>query len=65
MEGEGIQKFFEDLGVDPMDPVTLLVSRYMKAETMGFYTQQEFETGMKALNCSTIQELKHMMPKLY
>jgi hypothetical protein len=65
MEGEGIQKFFEDLGVDPMDPVTLLVSRYMKAETMGFYTQQEFETGMKALNCSTTQELKHMMPKLY
>lgn len=36
-----------------MDPVTLLVSMYMKAETMGFYTYQEFEHGLKALGCST------------
>lgn len=33
-----------------MDPVTLLISKYMNAETMGFYTYEEFETGLKALN---------------
>ena len=29
MEAEGIEKFFNDLGVDPMDLVTLLISKYM------------------------------------
>jgi DCN1-like protein 1/2 len=58
IEGEGIQKFFADLGVDPMDPVTLLISMYMKASTMGFYTYEEYECGMKSLNSNTASELK-------
>lgn len=65
IEGEGIQKFFAHVGVDPMDPVTLLISMYMQAKTMGFYTYEEFEHGMKALNSSTGAELKKQLPSLY
>jgi hypothetical protein len=32
-----------------MDIVTLLISKYMGAKTMGVYSQEEFETGFKAL----------------
>ena len=38
MEAEGIEKFLNDLGVDPMDIVTLNLSKYMQAATMGVYT---------------------------
>jgi DCN1-like protein 1/2 len=38
MEADGIERFFNDLGVDPMDLVTLQLSKYMQAETMGVYT---------------------------
>ena len=58
MEAEGIENFFTDLGVDPMDLVTLQLSKYMQAETMGVYTQQEFETGFRALGVTSISELK-------
>jgi DCN1-like protein 1/2 len=42
MEGDGIEKFFNDLGVDTMDIVTLMLSKYMEAKTMGTYTLEEF-----------------------
>ncbi len=33
----GIAKLCEDLGVDPSDPITLVISRYMGAAVMGEY----------------------------
>jgi DCN1-like protein 1/2 len=65
MEADGIERFFNDLGVDPMDLVTLQLSKYMQAETMGVYTQAEFETGLRALGVSTLSELKSKLPTLY
>ena len=39
MEGDGIAEFYDNLGVDAAsDPVTLLISFYMGAKTMGFYS---------------------------
>lgn len=39
MEGEGVANFYEHLGVDAAaDPVTLVISYYMGAQTMGVYT---------------------------
>ena len=37
IEGEGVVKFYEAIGVDPMDPLTLYISLIMKAECMGEY----------------------------
>ena len=65
IEVEGIQKFYDDLGVDPMNVVTLILSKHMQAETMGFYTFEEFERGFKALGVTSIPELKNKLPSLH
>lgn len=65
IEIDGMQKFFEDLNVDPMDIVTLLISKHMKAQTMGTYSWEEFECGFKTMQVSSIQDLKSKLPSLY
>lgn len=45
-----------------MNPVTLVISRHMSAETMGIYTFEEFEKGFKALGVQSIAELKSKLP---
>ena len=62
---DGLQKFFNDIGVEPVDPVTLLISKYMQAKTMGFYTWEEFECGFKSLGAQSIAEFKQKLPSLY
>lgn len=64
MEAEGVQKFFEDLGVDPMDPVTLMVSMHMKAKHMGVYEKSEFEEGFSSLGVDSISGLKSKITQL-
>ena len=64
MEAEGIQKFFMDLGIDPMDVLTLLISQYMQAETMGVYQYGEFEMLFKSLGIQSMEELKMKLPSL-
>jgi len=54
----GVEKFFGDLGVDIMDPVTLVISYYFKAQTMGQFTKAEFCNGMLELRCESIPDLK-------
>lgn len=66
MEGDGIALFYNHLGVDAAsDPVTLLISYYMSAQTMGFYTLEEFQKGMTKLAVSSVEELKKKLPSLY
>ena len=38
IEVEGLEKFFGDLGLDPSSPLSIVLSKYMKASTMGEYT---------------------------
>lgn len=43
MEAEGIQSFYTQLGIDAEnDMITFLFSYYMKAQTMGSHTLEEF-----------------------
>ena len=66
IEVEGLQKFFEDLGVNPgSDTVTILISSKMKAADMGTYKLQEFKDGFTAMGVSTTDELKRKLPSLY
>jgi len=60
----GIEKFFQDLGVDLMDPVTLVISYMCKAQTMGQYTKTEFATGMAELKCESIVDLKNSLKSI-
>jgi DCN1-like protein 1/2 len=51
--------------VDPMDIVTLVISKHMGAETMGEYSFEEFDKGFKDLGVQSINELKGKLPSLY
>lgn len=66
IEVEGLQKFFEDLGVNAAsDTVTILISCKMKAANMGVFTQPEFKEGFTQLGVSTVDELKRKLQQLY
>ena len=64
MEGEGIQQFCEELGISPLEPVILVISKHFKAETMGVFSKAEFCDGMATLGCSKIADLVNKLPEL-
>lgn len=64
MGAEGVQKLFEDLGVDPTDPVALVLAYHCGAQTMGEFTEAEFQRGLGALGCNTMLQLKAKIPAL-
>ncbi|CCI47080.1 unnamed protein product [Albugo candida] len=61
---EGILALCEALRVDPQDPVILVLSYFMKAANMCLYTRQEFHTGLRALQCHTLETLQQQIPHL-
>lgn len=62
IEVEGLQRFFEDLGVNPgSDTVTIMISCKMKAANMGVFTQAEFKEGFSQMSVSTVDELKRKL----
>ncbi len=66
IEIDGLQKFFEDLGVNAAtDIVTMLISMKMGAANMGIYTSAEFVNGFKALGVGSVDDLKKKLPQLY
>ena len=63
IEVEGLSQFYQDLGINPAtDTVSLLISYYMGAKTMGVYTKEEFTSGMVKLGVSTIDDLRMKLP---
>ena len=61
---EGVERICADIGVEPADVVTLVVSYFMKAANMGEFTHDEFITGMRAMGCDTAAKLKDKIPQL-
>ena len=64
IEAEGIQRFCSDIGIDPVDPVILVISKYFNASTMGIYKKEEFVSGMTSLGCDTMDKLRSKIPIL-
>jgi hypothetical protein len=64
MDPDGVERFFNELGVDPLDVSVLVLCWHFKAQRMCYFTQEEFVTGLLKLNCSTLQELKRKLPRL-
>lgn len=64
IEREGIESFCSDLGIDPLDPVILVIAFYFKAETMGIFKKIEFFQGFEALNCDSLQKLQQKLGEL-
>ncbi|KAG2444397.1 hypothetical protein HXX76_001150 [Chlamydomonas incerta] len=61
---DGVQKFCEDLGVEPSDIVMLVISYHMGAAVMCEYSQGEFVTGLMKLGAETLGRLRSKLPEL-
>lgn len=61
---DGIQRFCDDLGVDPADVVMLVLAWRMDALLMCTFTRAEFVGGMGKLRCDSIVSLKARLPAL-
>jgi len=64
IRAEGIQALCEELGVSTLDPVTLVISYYCKAEQMGIFKREEFYCGMQRLGCDDIGKLRAKLEEL-
>jgi len=58
IEVAGIEKFCSDLGVDPSDPIMLIISWQMGAATMCVYTREEWTRGLTEMGCDSIDALR-------
>ena len=61
---EGIMRLCEDLGVEPEDVVVLVLSWHLGAQSMGEYTQDEFEGGLAKLGVDTLAKLRARLPRM-
>lgn len=60
----GIEKFCEDIEIDPIDPVILVISMKMSATSMGKYSREEFMGGMRKMGVDSVDKLKAKLPSL-
>jgi len=61
---DGIEKFCSDIGLTPDNVLVLLVAWKLGAQTMGYFTKEEWMSGMRKMNCDSVQKLKTHLPKL-
>ncbi|XP_060801403.1 DCN1-like protein 5 [Amyelois transitella] len=61
---EGMEKFCEDLGVDPENVVMLVIAYKMGAKQMGFFTQEEWLKGLTELQCDSVHKLQNKLEYL-
>ena len=54
----GIEQLCKDLGVDPTDPIMLLISWQMGCETMCVFTRQEWTRGMTDMGFDSVEGLR-------
>jgi len=64
IQAEGIMRLLDAIGLDPLDPVVLVLCYHMEAATQGVFTQEEFERGFTALRCRSVDELKSKVSTL-
>ncbi|MGH0146706.1 UNVERIFIED_CONTAM: hypothetical protein FKN15_056778 [Acipenser sinensis] len=61
---EGMEKFCEDIGVEPENVVMLVLAWKLDAQNMGYFTLQEWLKGMGALQCDTTEKLRNSLEYL-
>ncbi|XP_062158299.1 uncharacterized protein LOC133865829 [Alnus glutinosa] len=60
----GIEALCSDVGVDHTDVRILMLAWKMKAEKQGYFSKDEWRTGLKALNADSLNKLKKALPVL-
>lgn len=61
---EGMEKFCEDIGVEPENVVMLVLAYKMGARQMGFFTQSEWTKGLTDLQCDTAAKVQSKLDYL-
>lgn len=54
----GVERFCQDLQVDPSDPIMLMIAWRMGAATMCVFTREEWSRGLNDLGCDSIEGLR-------
>lgn len=60
----GVERFCQDLQVDPSDPLMLMISWKMEAATMCTYTREEWQRGFMSLRVDSIDGLRGTFDQL-
>lgn len=61
---DGIERLCADLGVEPTDPIMLLIAWQMRCEQMCVFTRQEWLQGCTEMGVDSIDSLKGAFPAL-
>ncbi|XP_035502726.1 DCN1-like protein 4 isoform X4 [Scophthalmus maximus] len=61
---EGMEKFCEDIGVEPENVVMLVLAWKLDAQSMGYFTLQEWLRGMGSLQCDSTERLRNSLEYL-
>ncbi|XP_076134294.1 DCN1-like protein 4 isoform X2 [Alosa pseudoharengus] len=61
---EGMEKFCEDIGVEPENVVMLVLAWKLDAQSMGYFTLQEWLKGMGSLQCDSTEKLRRSLDYL-
>lgn len=61
---DGMEKFCEDIGVEPENVVMLVLAYKMSARQMGFFTHAEWLKGLSDLQCDSISKLQNKVEYL-
>lgn len=59
-----MEKFCEDIGVEPENVVMLVLAYKMNANQMGFFTLGEWLRGLTDLQCDSIVKIQNKMDHL-
>mmetsp|Transcript_42777 Transcript_42777/g.99859 ORF Transcript_42777/g.99859 Transcript_42777/m.99859 type:complete len:258 (-) Transcript_42777:250-1023(-) len=61
---EGIEELCTDLGISTLDPVTLVLAWHCRAQQMGVFSREEFQTGMQRLGSDELPKLRAKLPEM-
>ncbi|XVF48467.1 hypothetical protein PTKIN_Ptkin03bG0192500 [Pterospermum kingtungense] len=64
IDPDGIEALCSDLRVDYTDVRILMLAWKLKAKRQGYFTQDEWRTGLKALGVDSLTKLKKVLPEL-
>ncbi|XP_076937241.1 uncharacterized protein LOC143604733 [Bidens hawaiensis] len=64
IDPEDVEKLCSDLKVDHTDVRVLMLAWKMNAKKQGYFTQDEWRTGLKSLHADTLKKLQKQLPEL-
>lgn len=64
IEPDGIERFCADINVDPSDRKVLLLAWKMRAKRMGYFTREEFQSGIAVLKATSAASVQRALPSL-